>query len=57
MTNPNSSPDLHEHIYGTWQQSRFTGTWHRPCTIPGCKWISLDNDEGDDNDEGESENE
>lgn len=53
MTNPNF--DLHEHIYGTWQQSRFAGTWHRPCIVLGCKCISLDNDEGD-NDEGDQSN-
>lgn len=53
MTNLN--PDLHEHIYGTWQQSRFAGTWHRACTVPGCKWISLDNDEGENDNTGESE--
>lgn len=48
-------PDSHEHIYGTWQQSRFTGTWHRPCTVLGCKFITLDGSEDDT--EGEPEGE
>jgi len=39
----------HEHQWGPLERSRFAGTVHRKCTVPGCKAINaLDDDEGDD---------
>ena len=33
----------HEHIFSPYgERSRFAGTWHYPCTVPGCRVISLD---------------
>ncbi len=44
-------PD-HEHVYGPVELSRFTGNPHRKCTVPGCKFITLDlTDEDDDYDD------
>jgi hypothetical protein len=37
----------HEHRFGPFERSRFAGTVHRKCLEPGCKVISLDDDEGD----------
>jgi hypothetical protein len=30
------------HEWGPVQQARFTGNPYRPCVIPGCREISLD---------------
>jgi len=35
----------HEHKFGPFEESRFAGTLHRKCVVPGCKAISLDGDE------------
>jgi DnaJ-class molecular chaperone len=35
----------HEHKFGPFEESRFAGTLHRKCVVPGCKVISLDGDE------------
>ena len=33
----------HEHTFSpNGQRSRLAGTWHYPCTVPGCRVISLD---------------
>lgn len=37
--------DEHEHQWGPLEQSRFAGTIHRKCQVPGCKVISLDDDD------------
>lgn len=37
----------HEHQFGLFELSRFAGTLHRKCTVPGCKVITLDRDEVD----------
>ena len=38
----------HEHIWGKFELSRFTGNPHRHCQIPGCRAITMDSDEDDD---------
>ena len=43
--------DDHEHTYGPFEWSHFGGSYHRKCTHTGCKMISLDGDDGDDENE------
>jgi hypothetical protein len=37
----------HAHQFGPIELSRFAGTPHRKCTVPGCKVVSLDLDESE----------
>ena len=37
----------HMHEWGPIEVSHFAGTVHRKCTIAGCKYISIDFDEDD----------
>lgn len=39
----------HEHQWGPVEIARFTGNPHRKCQVSGCKYVSLDLDEDDDN--------
>src|SRR5213596_2782688 len=32
--------DEHEHVWGPLEQSRLAGTFHRKCTVEGCKVIN-----------------
>lgn len=45
MDEIDNDPTDHEHKWGPWEQSRLAGNWHRKCQVPGCKDISLDNDD------------
>lgn len=45
--NPDASfdeeePKTHKHKWGPVERSRFAGTVHRKCQVPGCKAVSLD---------------
>ncbi len=35
----------HVHKFGPFERSRFAGTLHRKCQVPGCRDVSLDGDE------------
>lgn len=35
-------PDIHTHLWGPVQTSRFSGEPNRPCTDPDCTVITLD---------------
>jgi hypothetical protein len=35
----------HEHRFGPFERSRLAGTPHRKCTVPGCKAVSLDDED------------
>ena len=38
-------PD-HEHVWADeWSRSTFAGTVYRRCTVPYCRWITLDPDD------------
>lgn len=37
----------HEHKWGPVEYARFTGNPHRRCTVEGCRFVSLDIDESD----------
>jgi hypothetical protein len=43
----------HEHEWGPMEHARFTGNPHRKCQIEGCRFVSLDFDD-DETEEDES---
>lgn len=44
----------HEHQWGPTTMSRLAGTPHRKCQVPGCRAVSLDGEEDEESDLGES---
>lgn len=38
----------HEHAWGPVEHARMTGNPHRKCTVPGCRFVSLDLYDDDD---------
>jgi DnaJ-class molecular chaperone len=35
----------HKHEFGPFEESRFAGTMHRKCVVPGCDAVSLDGED------------
>lgn len=45
--------DAHECVFGPFEESRMAGTVHRKCQHPGCRVISLDGDDDEEESDGD----